>query len=90
VLLPVEAELQAAVEATMAASVIPVIKNLNFLLISFAFISLPFCFTDQSLYDLHTLQQSGNLLFLHCCSSVHEDILTEQPYLKLKSQIFLI
>jgi hypothetical protein len=37
--LPVEAELQAAMEVTIAASVIPVIKNLNFLLISFAFIS---------------------------------------------------
>jgi hypothetical protein len=36
--LPVGAELQAAMEVTIAASVIPVINIFNFLLISLAFI----------------------------------------------------
>ena len=57
--LPVEAELQAAMDVTIAASVIPVIKNLNFLLISFAFINASFPhFSVNAFVTVHALSRA--------------------------------
>ena len=82
-MLPVGAELQAAMEVTIAASVIPVINIFNFLLISFAFIiSFTFLLFLISLSMIDHL--CCNRIYMHFCSPVHENILAEYPYLKLR------